>query len=244
VSLANNVDFLSRLPKLDRSNRMSSLGFGLRPGVDGPLVETADFGSNPGGLRMFAYVPQTMQQPRALVVVLHGCGQTASSYDHGAGWSTLAKHFGFALLMPEQQGANNANTCFNWFNPGDVVRGRGEAVSIRQMIARMEKQCGVDQRRIFITGLSAGGAMTSVMLAVYPEVFAGGAIIAGLPFGIASNVREALGGMMQSTSSPADQLGGFVRKASKHKGPWPKVSVWHGSADRTVNPGNANEIVK
>jgi feruloyl esterase len=86
--------------------------------------------------------------------------------------------------------------------------------------------------------------MTSVMLATYPEVFAGGAIIAGLPFGIASNVREALGGMMQSTSRPAGKLGDLVRKASKHKGPWPKVSVWHGSADRTVNPGNANEIVK
>jgi len=82
------------------------------------------------------------------------------------------------------------------------------------------------------------------MLATYPEVFAGGAIIAGLPFGIASNVRAALGGMMQSTSRPAGKLGDLVRKASKHKGPWPKVSVWHGSADRTVNPGNANEIVK
>ena len=86
--------------------------------------------------------------------------------------------------------------------------------------------------------------MTSVMLAVYPEVFAGGAIIAGLPYGIASNVREALGGMMQSTSRPAGKLGDLVRKASRHKGPWPKVSVWHGSADRTVNPGNADEIVK
>src|SRR6185312_9181305 len=100
-----------------QSNVLARLG--LRPGVDGPLVETADFGSNPGGLRMFAYVPQTMQQPRALVVVLHGCGQTASSYDHGAGWSTLAKHFGFALLMPEQRVSNSANGCFNWFNPED-----------------------------------------------------------------------------------------------------------------------------
>jgi poly(hydroxyalkanoate) depolymerase family esterase len=146
--------------------------------------------------------------------------------------------------MPEQQGANNANTCFNWFNPGDVARGRGEAASIRQMVARMAAEHKIDPRRVYITGLSAGGAMTSVMLAVYPEVFAGGAIIAGLPYGIASNVREALGGMMQSTSRPADILGDLVRKASKHKGPWPKVSVWHGSADRTVNPGNANEIVK
>jgi feruloyl esterase len=102
----------------------------------------------------------------------------------------------------------------------------------------------IDPRRIYITGLSAGGAMTSVMLAVYPELFAAGAIIAGLPFGIASNMREALGGMMQSTSRPAGKLGDLVRKASKHKGPWPKVSVWHGSADRTVNPANADEIVK
>ena len=166
------------------------------------------------------------------------------AYDFGAGWSTLAKRYGFALLMPEQQGSNNANTCFNWFNPGDVARGRGEAASIRQMVARMVADHKIDPRRIYVTGLSAGGAMTSVMLAVYPEVFAGGAIIAGLPYGIASNVREALGGMMQSTSRPAGKLGDLVRKASKHKGPWPKVSVWHGSADRTVNPGNANEIVK
>jgi hypothetical protein len=75
-------------------------------------------------------------------------------------------------------------------------------------------------------------------------VFAGGAVIAGLPFGIASNVREALNGMMQSPSRSAHELGDLVRKASKHKGPWPKLSVWHGSADRTVNPANADEIVK
>jgi poly(3-hydroxybutyrate) depolymerase len=112
------------------------------------------------------------------------------------------------------------------------------------MIAQMARDHKIDSRRVYITGLSAGGAMTSVMLAAYPEVFAGGAIIAGLPYGIASNLREALGGMMQSTSRPAATLGDSVRQASKHKGPWPKVSVWHGSADRTVNPGNANEIVK
>src|SRR5258705_12553721 len=102
----------------------------------------------------------------------------------------------------------------------------------------------IDPRRIYITGLSAGGAMTSVMLATYPEVFAGGAIIAGLPYGVASNVREALNGMFQSPSRPAGELGELVRNASHHKGSWPKVSVWHGSADRTVNPANANEIVK
>jgi poly(3-hydroxybutyrate) depolymerase len=82
------------------------------------------------------------------------------------------------------------------------------------------------------------------MLATYPEIFAGGAVIAGLPYGIATNVQEALKGMFQSPPHAAEELGDLVRSASKHKGPWPKLSVWHGSADRTVNPSNADEIVK
>jgi poly(hydroxyalkanoate) depolymerase family esterase len=208
------------------------------------LQEVTGFGDNPGNLRMFAFVPEQLQKPRALVVVLHGCGQTAASYDLGAGWSTLARHYGFALVMPEQQRANNGNTCFNWFNPEDTARDSGEASSIREMIAHMVQAHRIDPRRIFITGLSAGGGMTSVMLATYPEVFSGGAIIAGLPYGIASNLREALDGMFHSPQRPDRELGDFVRRASNHRGPWPKVSVWHGSADRTVNPGNANEIVK
>ncbi len=242
MSLAQNVEFMRQFSKLSGFNGLGA--YGRNPAVPSPLVEIGQFGTNPGALRMFAFVPEHLQRPPALVVVLHGCGQTAAGYDFGAGWSTLAKRYGFALLMPEQQAANNANTCFNWFNPGDVARGRGEAASIRQMIARMVAEHKIDARRIYVTGLSAGGAMTSVMLATYPEVFAGGAVIAGLPFGIASNVREALSGMMQSQSRPARELGDFVRKASKHKGPWPKLSVWHGSADHTVNPANADEIVK
>jgi len=193
---------------------------------------------------MFSFAPDNLQPAPGLVVVLHGCGQTAAAYDLGAGWSTLAKHYGFALLMPQQQPFNNANGCFNWFNPDDTARDRGEACSIRQMIARAIADIGIDRDRIFVTGLSAGGAMTSVMLATYPEIFAGGSIIAGLPFGVATNVREALSGMLQSPARPAAELGDLVRNASNHKGPWPKLSVWHGSADRTVNPGNADEIVK
>ena len=244
MSLAKNVELLRHFPKLNGFNGLGIYGRSASAGAESPLVEISEFGTNPGALKMFAYVPEQLPRASALVLVLHGCGQTATGYDVGTGWSTLANRYGFALLMPQQQAANNVNTCFNWFNPGDVARGRGEAASIRQMVARMVADHKIDSRRIYVTGLSAGGAMTSVMLATYPEVFAGGAIIAGLPYGIASNVREALGGMMQSTSRPADKLGDLVRKASKHNGPWPKVSVWHGSADRTVNPGNADEIVK
>ena len=244
MSLAKNIEFLRRLPKLSGINSFGDYGRNLKPNLRSPLVETTGFGSNPGGLRMFSFVPGKLQRGPGLVVVLHGCGQTAAGYDLGAGWSTLAKRYGFALLMPQQQSSNNVNGCFNWFNPEDTARESGEACSIRQMIARIVGDIGIDPHRIFVTGLSAGGAMTSVMLATYPEVFAGGAVIAGLPFGVATNVREALSGMFQSPSRPAGELGDLVRNASNHKGPWPKLSVWHGSADRTVNPANANEIVK
>ena len=244
MSLAKNVEFLRNLPKLHQINGFGDFARSLTPGPGSPLTEITGFGANPGDLRMFSFVPDDLQSPPALVVVLHGCGQTAAGYDLGAGWSTLAEHYGFALLMPEQQRSNNGQGCFNWFNPEDIARDQGEAGSIREMIAHMVSAHGIDRHRIFVTGLSAGGAMTSVMLATYPELFAAGAVIAGLPFGVATNVREAFNGMMQSPARPAGELGDLVRSASEHKGPWPKVSVWHGSADRTVNPANANEIVK
>jgi poly(hydroxyalkanoate) depolymerase family esterase len=210
-----------------------------------PLVEVRNLSTNPGNLRMFSYVPPSLAQPRAMVVVLHGCGQTAAGYNHAAGWSTLARRFGFALLFPEQQRSNNPNGCFNWFEPGDTRRDGGEAASISAMVDRMVRDHGIGRDRVFITGLSAGGAMTSAMLASYPEVFAGGAIIAGLPYGAAGNVQQAFESMFQCPSRPAREWGDLVRNASpRHDGPWPRVSVWHGNADHTVVPSNAREILK
>ena len=211
------------------------------PVFDG-LTEVTGFGSNPGALRMFEYVP-TDPEP-VLVVVLHGCTQTAASYDFGAGWSTLAERHGFVLLLPEQQSANNAKNCFNWFLAGDIERGQGEAMSIRQMVEKMIVDHGIDRRRVFVTGLSAGGAMTSVMLATYPDVFAAGAIIAGLPYGTATNVKEAFESMGQVRTRSAREWGDLVRAASPHKGPWPRLSVWHGGADQVVKSKNADEIIK
>jgi len=208
------------------------------------LTEIESFGSNPGALRMFTNLPVASSQPCALMVVLHGCTQSAESYDRGAGWSTLAKRFGFALLLPEQQRANNPNGCFNWFQTGDIERGHGEALSIRQMVGKMVSDHGADPARVYITGLSAGGAMTSVMLATYPDVFAGGAIVAGLPYGAAKNMQQAFENMYQCPPRSARAWGDLVRGASPHKGAWPLISVWHGDADATVIPPNAIEIVK
>jgi hypothetical protein len=103
---------------------------------------------------------------------------------------------------------------------------------------------GADKRRIFVTGLSAGGAMASTMLAAYPEVFAGGAIIAGLPSGAARSVQQAFDAMFTEQTHTSHALGDRVRSASKHRGPWPKISVWHGTADQIVKPSNCEEIIR
>lgn len=220
-------------------------GFASSPdGAPTHLEEVHSFGTNPGNLRMFRYLPPRLAADAPLVVVLHGCTQTAAGYDLGAGWSTLADRYGFALLLPEQQRSNNPNGCFNWFQPGDTARGRGECLSIRQMIEAMVVGHGIDRRRVFMTGLSAGGAMTSVMLACYPEVFAGGAIIAGLPYGAATNMQQAFESMYQCPTRSPEAWGDLVRGAAKHDGRWPRISIWHGSADKTVIPGNAQEILK
>jgi poly(hydroxyalkanoate) depolymerase family esterase len=214
-------------------------------GLSTPLQEVPGLKDNPGNLRMFTYAPAGLAPDHPLVVVLHGCKQTAAGYDLGAGWSTLADRYGFALLFPQQQAANNPNGCFNWFDPGDTQRGRGEVASIRHMIEKIANEERIDRRRIFITGLSAGGAMTSAMLACYPEVFGAGAIIAGLPYGAAQNVQQAFESMFQCPLRSGREWGELVRAAApQHKGPWPRVSIWHGNADATVIPANAGEIIK
>jgi poly(hydroxyalkanoate) depolymerase family esterase len=199
--------------------------------------------SNPGNLNALCYLPERQEPPTGLLVVLHGCTQQAEPYDSGAGWSRLAERHGFALLYPEQKRENNHNLCFNWYQEGDATRGRGEAASIAAMVAAMQAAHGIGPDRTFVTGLSAGGAMTAAMLATYPELFGGGAIIAGLPYGCARNVAEAFDCMGGRLPRDPAALAAKVRAASPHAGPWPRLSVWHGGADHIVSPANTDALL-
>ena len=231
--MRNLADTIARLT----ANRNRS--FGPSPAGPDRLSDMADFGSNPGQLDARIFVPTGLPRSAPLVVVLHGCTQTAAGYDHAAGWSRLAEREGFAVLYPQQRRSNNPNLCFNWFVPGDIRRDEGEALSIRQMVQTMASSHSLDPDRFFVTGLSAGGAMASVMLAAYPEVFAGGAIIAGLPYATAASIPEAFDRMRGHGAPDHRELQNRLEQASDHTGPWPRISVWHGSADQTVAASNA-----
>lgn len=212
------------------------------------LIEVAGFGSNPGRLAMFLHEPPVAPKAGApLIVLLHGCGQTAARFAADTGWIALADRLGIPLMLPEQSGENNQGRCFNWFRPLDVRRGFGEALSIRQMVDTALARFDCDPRRVFVAGLSAGGAMAAALLAAYPDVFAGGAIVAGLPVGAASSATEALSRMADADHGcTGDALAQRVRDAAPEGfvGPWPRVSIWHGLADDVVDPANARLLAE
>lgn len=209
------------------------------------LVQVHAFGSNPGRLRMIEFAPPTRRDPPTLVVVLHGCLQTAIQYDRGSGWSRMAREKGFVLLYPEQTKQNNHNLCFNWFRPSVVARDRGELMSIRQMIDHSAERHGIASDRIFIQGLSAGGAMANALLVTYPHLFAAGQVIGGLPFGAARDAMSALSVMKSGVRRTRQEWGDLARSAAG-EGPVaarPAVSIWQGRADRVVSMANAEALL-
>ena len=214
----------------------------LTPIEGGRLVAFDGFGDNPGKLRMLAYVP-TGVAGSPLVTLLHGCGQDATAFAVDSGWIELADRLHFPLIIPEQAEANNAGRCFQWFHPADTRRDHGEAASIAAMTQAAMRRFQSDPSQVFIVGLSAGGAMAAAMLAAYPDLYAAGASVAGLPVGAARSGMQAMrrmasAGPDQSPEAWAD----LVRAAAPNgfAGPWPRLSVWQGQGDTTVTPANAN----
>ncbi|MFF3212838.1 alpha/beta hydrolase family esterase [Streptomyces sp. NPDC002886] len=206
------------------------------------LQRVTAFGANPGQLGMYVYRPASLPAVPPVVIALHGCTQNAQTYADNSGLPELADRDGFLLVLAETTSANNPSTCFNWFQPTDNRRGQGEAASIRQMAAHATSAYAADPARTFVTGLSAGGAMTSVMLAAYPDVFAAGAVIAGLPYDCAkgSSPYTCMNPGVDKSPGAWAQL---VRDAyPAWTGPWPRVAIWQGGADTTVVPRNADEL--
>ncbi|MFC6020756.1 PHB depolymerase family esterase [Plantactinospora solaniradicis] len=206
------------------------------------LTQVTGFGSNPGNLTMYAYRPDGLPSGAPAVVLLHGCAQNANGYFGNSGWRKYADQWGFALIVPEQKSANNSTSCFNWFEPGDTARGQGEALSIKQMVDHARTTFGTAANRVYVSGLSAGGAMASAMLASYPDTFAAGSIVAGIPYRCATSMVNAFSCMNPGVDRTPAQWGDLVRNAYPgYTGQRPKVAIWHGTGDYTVGVANAAE---
>ena len=209
----------------------------------GSFGQVTGFGANPGNLSMYSYVPASLPSTAPLVVALHGCTQSATDYYQHSGWSQYADQWGFAVVFPQQSSANNPQSCFDWYTPSDDGRGKGEAESIREMVSYAQSTYHSDAKRVFVTGLSAGGGMTADLLADYPDVFAGGAINSGLPAQCAGSLVQATSCQYSNQNKTPAQWGDLVRAADPgYGGPWPRVAIWQGTADTTVSPVNATEL--
>ncbi|WP_329493364.1 PHB depolymerase family esterase [Kitasatospora herbaricolor] len=209
----------------------------------GTLQQVGNFGTNPGNLAMYAYTPAGLPAGAPLVVALHGCTQSANDYFTHSGWQKYADQWGFAVVFPQTNSANNSSSCFSWFDATKNTRGKGEAASVVQMVNTAAAQYGSDTHRVFVTGLSAGGGMTADLLAAYPDVFAGGAVDSGLPAQCATTLTAASGCQQNNQNLTPAQWGDKVRGANPgYTGPWPRVAIWQGTSDYTVYPVNATEL--
>ncbi|GII24432.1 extracellular catalytic domain type 1 short-chain-length polyhydroxyalkanoate depolymerase [Planosporangium mesophilum] len=211
-----------------------------QPSYAGTPTQETGFGSNPGGLQMFRYAPAGLPAGAPLVVAMHGCTQSAGQFGDESGWLQLADRWRFALLLPQKPFGG----CFGWYDSTQASRGWGEALSVKQMVDRMLTEYRGDARRVYATGLSAGGAMAAVMLATYPDVFAAGGVVAGIPFRCATYLAQSYGCMSPGLDRSAQSWGDLVRGASTYRGPWPRLSLWHGTNDLTVAPANMTELME
>ncbi|MCH1929593.1 PHB depolymerase family esterase [Shewanella sp. A25] len=201
-----------------------------------------DFGSNPGELTASYLVPSNSQlaDSSALVVLLHGCVQDGVELANQSGLTALAEEKKFALLVPQQSFENNVKRCYNWFSAQDTQNDSGEMLSIKNMVTKLQSQTAAKQ--VYLIGLSAGGAMASAALVNYPDLFTGGAVIAGLPYPCADNLTKAISCMKQGPAESTEELSRLAKQVHPSQQRWPKLTVWTGKNDQVVNPENSHRL--
>lgn len=202
---------------------------------------TAGRFDSPAGSRDYLlYVPAAVR-PTSLVVMLHGCTQTAADFAAGTAMNRQADRHHFAVLYPAQSKAANRSACWNWFLPRDQRAGRGEPAIIAAMARETAERLAIAPGRLFVAGLSAGGAMAAIVGAAYPEVFAAIGVHSGLRAGAAHDLDSALAAMKRgaaTASSPsAGSHGGATRKPLR-------TIVFHGRQDRMVHPLNGRQVAE
>jgi poly(hydroxyalkanoate) depolymerase family esterase len=231
-----------------REGRMT-LGRGRLPGVvqrraptlsipEGAQFRPHSFTCDAGTRGYRLYVPATLgERPRGLIVMLHGCTQTPEDFAAGTAMNAQAETHRLLVAYPAQTAADNAMSCWNWFRPEDQRRIAGEPAIIAGLTEAIVAEFGVPRDCVFIAGLSAGGAMAAVMGATYPELYAAVGVHSGLAHGTANDLLSAFAAMRGETSVALRPT------PSPSSDTTPPVIVFHGTADSTVHPANAERIV-
>lgn len=213
-----------------------------------PLQEITGFSPNPTSLRMFLYVPQHLRHDPAIVVAMHYCGGSGPAFFNGTEYASLADEYGFIVIYPSVT-RTSPLVCFDVSTPGALTHdGDSDPVGIVSMVRWAQEHLHASRHQVFATGISSGAMMTDVLLGDYPNVFAAGSIMSGVPFGCFAAPATVLwnadcaNGLVTKTPQ---EWGDLVRAAYPgYRGPRPRVQVWHGTADAILFYPNFGEEVK
>lgn len=203
----------------------------VKPGPAGQFISGSH--TEAAGTREYKlYVPPaSFEEPLPLVVMLHGCTQNPDDFAAGTGMNEAALKRGFYVLYPAQTQHANASRCWNWFKHNHQKRGRGEPALLAGMTRDVMSRYNIDPQRVYVAGLSAGGAMAAILGDAYPDLFAAVGVHSGLPTGSATNVQGALSVMKTGAAASARTTAS------------PPTIVFHGDQDATVHPANGEQVV-
>ncbi|MDP5275627.1 extracellular catalytic domain type 1 short-chain-length polyhydroxyalkanoate depolymerase [Chengkuizengella axinellae] len=216
--------------------------FGLLPQTS--YAEGSFISGSHGGKSYKLYIPDGYDASNTypLMVMIHGCTQDADILAEDTQMNALADEQGFLVLYPEQDAGSNSNKCWNWFEPSHQSRGSGEPAVIAGMVNMVQDNYSINSEKIYAAGISAGAAMTVIMGATYPDLFAGIGVSAGLEYKAATNVFSGLSAMTNGGPDP-EQQGEVAYNEMGSAAQTVKVMVFHGTSDTSVYPINADQII-
>jgi poly(hydroxyalkanoate) depolymerase family esterase len=204
---------------------------------------TKSFGNRAGTRTYKLYVPsQYRGQPLPLIVMLHGCTQSPDDFAAGTRMNLRAEEYNCFVAYPAQAASANISKCWNWFRPGDQIRGQGEPALIAGLTRQVMSDYSVDEERVYAAGLSAGGAAAAVLVGAYPELYAAIGVHSGLACGAANDVPSAFAAMRRSQPIVRRRSGGNLSGRRGYSRIVPAI-VFHGDQDTTVHPNNGDQVI-